>query len=438
MIKLHPIPDVSYHCPFDNTELDVLGWYIPGMRNLVDLFCPQCHRQFYGDLLSGQALYSPMLLEKATGVVYDSYGIEWFARWLRDSYAQRVNSPVGFTVEERRTPKRGILLNCLDRLYGHSLLKLLNAQYYLDHYPDFDLVVLVPRFLRWMVPEGVAAIWTVDLPLKQGIEWNEWLAHNIHHRVELMEACHLSVAFSHPYPEDYAIERFTRVPPFAIDEWESRLEHPTITFIWREDRVWNTACQTGFFRKLTLRMKHKIGLGSNTIARQAHQIVKLASKLRQYFPYLDFAIVGLGQPGGFPEWITDLRTLEINEQIEVAWCKRYAQSHVVVGVHGSSMLLPSAHAGATIELMPVDRWGNMVQDILFHSEDVRETLFRCRILPISISPEALTWVIISLLKHHHNFLVTMQRKFCDHNRVTGAAQWSSAMQQHFSALYNGD
>src|SRR5450759_2091288 len=170
MIRLHPIPEVSHHCPFDNAKLEPIGWCIPGMRNLADLRCPECGREFYGDLLAGHGLNYPMLLDKQTGKVHDPYKVEWFADWLRNSYANRSKEPLGFVEEDFRPVRSPLLLNCLDTLYGHCLLKLLNAQHYLEHRPDLDLVVLVPKMMRWMVPDGVAAIWTVDLPLGRGTE----------------------------------------------------------------------------------------------------------------------------------------------------------------------------------------------------------------------------------------------------------------------------
>ena len=51
---------------------------------------------------AGQALYTPLLMEQATGFVHDKYGINWFAKWLRESYSKRVSSPLEFTVEDFR------------------------------------------------------------------------------------------------------------------------------------------------------------------------------------------------------------------------------------------------------------------------------------------------------------------------------------------------
>jgi hypothetical protein len=417
MIQLHPVPDAQHRCPYCQVPLTVHGWYIPGMRNLAALRCPQCKREFYGDLPAGHGLYYPALIEQSTGIVHDEYGIKWFARWLRESYANRVDISVDFSVEELQETKRPVLLNCLDKLYGHCLLKLLNAQYYLDHCPDFDLIVLVPRFLRWMVPEGVAAIWTVGLPLKRGIEWNDWLAAEIKRQIEPLEACWLSVAFSHPHPEDYDIERFTQVRPFPIDEWATRLKRPMVTFIWREDRVWRDVSRYGRFRRLAQKLKRRLGLVQPPLDDQRQRVIALAQALHQAFPKLDFAVAGLGRPGGLPNWIVDLRTLEINEHVERAWCERYAQSYVVIGVHGSNMLLPSAHAGAVVELVPAKRWGNLVQDILLTTGDVRGIMYRYKFLPLDTSATTVAEVVASLLRSLPFVLLNFNRAWCDHEAL---------------------
>jgi len=436
MIRLHPIPDVDHTCPYCQIRLEVKGWYIPGMRNLGDLVCPKCGLAYYGDLPAGHGLLFPVLLERDTGKVHDLYGVSYFAADLRRSYAQRNDRQISFYIEERKLIKRAVLLNCLDNLYGHCLLKLLNAQYYLDH-KDLDLIVLVPRFLRWLVPDGTAAIWTVDLPLSQGTEWNDWLADELHKRIAALDECWLSIAFSHPHPDDFDIARFTRVAPFPIDEWEEHLEQqPIVTFIWREDRLWGLK-QPGLLQHIQRRIEcSRIKLPCQSIsAKHQHRLViNLAETLRIEFPKLDFTVVGIGKTGHFPEWIRDLRQIALDDSIERAWCERYACSHAVIGVHGSNMLLPSALAGAVVELIPSDRWGNVLQDLLFRQDDVREAAFRCRILPITASVRDVASTVISMLVHHNHFLINMRREFCDHTRSGQASNWVVARQQRLSRL----
>jgi hypothetical protein len=413
MIPLHPVPEASYTCVNCHAPLKCQGWYVPGMRNLADLLCPQCGTRFYADLPAGQALYTPMLLERETGTVHDFYGVEWFAGWLRESYAQRTDAPLPFVAQERLPiSKPVVLLNCLDTLYGHSLLKLLNAQYYLDHRPDLDVIVLVQPFLEWMIPDGVAGAWIVDLPLRRGTEWNDWLAFEIKRRMERYQSAYLSMAFSHPHPDDYAIERFTRIAPFPLPEWEARLERPTVTFIWREDRLWEET-GAGADRHLD-KLKRRLNRSGQALAGQRLRVLELAKALQLELPNMDFAVAGLGEPLDLEDRILDLRRSRVDGAIERLWCERYAASHLVVGVHGSNMLLPSAHAGGVLELIGEERWGNFLQDILFRPADFREMFFRYRFVPHSVTPSMLARLIILILQKHQDLRTLMGPGFCQH------------------------
>lgn len=405
---LYPFTEADHECPHCRTRLSIEGWHIPGMRALADLRCALCGREFYGDLASGQALYTPMLLEKATGTVHDPHGVEWFAGWLRDSYARRTDAPLSFDVQERLPITRHVvLLNCLDTLYGHSLLKLLNAQYYLDRRRDVDLIVIVPSFLAWMVPDGVAEVWTVGLPLRRGTEWNDWLAREIRRRVEAFDQVSLSHALSHPRPDEYDIERFTRVEPFPLGEWGARLARPTVTFIWRDDRPWRAVATDDAPSTRRENLRRLIAPPARSSVGQHNLVSALAEALRRDWPALDFAVAGLSEAVGgtdMPAWVKDIRRRGLVSDDERSWCERYAASHVVVGVHGSNMLLPSAHAGALVEIIGPERAGNFTQDILFReASDCRDVLFRYRFVPDSTPPLALAQLVSLLLKKLESF-----------------------------------
>lgn len=201
MIALHPAPESRHPhtCPDCAVGLEVRGWYIPGMRNLADLVCRRCAREFYGDLPSGHGLYMPILLDRESRRMYDRHEGAWFAGWLRESYARRGAEPLGFAVEEIR-------------------------------------------------------------PLRDAV-----------------------------------------------------------------------------------------------------------------------------------------------------------------------LLLPSAHARAVVELMPDGRWGNLLHDLLLRSGDARETLWRIRVLPTSVSAEELASCVSSLLRQHLGLLLGMGRDWCDHGRVQDPTAWSRAM-----------
>jgi len=396
-IPLHPVPACDQHCPRDGAPLRARGWLMPGMRQLADLECPQCRRRYYGDLPTGHGLYYPALLDAASGQVRGEDRARWFSDLLGQSYRRRSAQPVALTVETLRSIERPVLLNCLDGWYGHALLKLLNAQFYLDQCPDLDLIVIVPAWLRWLVPDGVAAIWEVDQPLARGTEWNDALAVRLQQLVEPFGRCQLAIAFSHPLPRQVAIERFTRVPRFDRQCWTSQ-PAPTVTYIWRDDRNWG-----GLPYRELARAAGRNAVVSRTlrVARELDQLARvqrLARQLRHRIPALDFAIAGISRARGVGGWITDLRTTTIDRAVEQRWCERYARSHVVVGVHGSSMLLPSAHAGATVELLPTARLGNFGQDLLLAPQDLREALFCYRCLPIEATVTQVADVVASIVR----------------------------------------
>lgn len=373
MIPLVPQSSTDHACPHCHVPLDVRGFFIPGMRNLAKLACTQCRREYYGDLRSGQAFYTPQLLEIATGSVHDPHNVAWFASWLAKSYANRVATMPEFRVIEHRPVTRPVVfLNCLDTLYGHVLLKLLNAQSLIER-TDLDLIVMLPESFAWLVPDGAAQVWLVRWPLSRGTEWNDALANEIGRRLSAFEEVHLSIAHSHPHPNDYDIERFTRVRPFAIDDWRTRLVNPTVTFLWRDDRVWK--------RRFTS---------------QRRNVERLRQALHQQIPELNFAVADIGKPGA------------LDADAERAWCERYAASHLVIGIHGSNMLLPSAHAGGAIELLPRDRWGNYLQDLLLRPSDARDLLFRYRFLPDDTQPEELAQLAASILTGLPKFTELMQ------------------------------
>lgn len=426
MIRLHPLPDAEFSCPACNAPLEVTGWYVPGMRMLAELRCGGCGRELYGDLPSGHGLPYPVLLDRESGEVYHNGTLVIFADYLRRSYAGRVSTPVGFEAEAFRPLRRPILLNCLDWVYGHALLKLLNAQYYLDRPEEFDLIVLVPRYLRWMVPEGAAAVWTVDLPLRRGAEWNDWLAGEIRRRIEPLEECGLSFALSHPHPEDFRIERFTGVEPFPLERWAETSARPVVTYVWRLDRGWSPSPGRSLAARIGRGLRRAAGLPP-VPNRTPENVVALGEALRRLFPNVDFAVAGPGEGGALPEWITDLRSTTLDDDTERAWCERYARSHVVVGVHGSHMLLPTGHAGAMIQMVPENpwdnRWGNLVQDVLVRGDDVRDVLFRYHFLPTDALPEQVAKIAESVIRFQPTARLHFGREATDH--VALARRWSA-------------
>jgi hypothetical protein len=74
--------------------------------------------------------------------------------------------------------------------------------------------------------------------------------------------------------------------------------------------------------------------------------------------------MGLGEKGGLSSFVNDLRTQNPNAAVEREWCEKYANSHVVIGVHGSNMLIPTALAAGFIEILPRHKIPHVTEDLV--------------------------------------------------------------------------
>jgi len=297
---------------------------------------------------------------------------------------------VKIIVEKFRTFSKVVILNCIDSLYGHSLLKLLNAERHLQPETDIGLVVIVQSFLRWMVPKGVAEIWTVELPLNRARNYYPDLNESINKECGRFDEIYVSRA--HAHPKKYDVSKFTGVDRHDFNDRDFR-----ITFVWREDRLW---CEYRFFGMLPMKSKWLKGI---SLFSQNRNVRRLFLALRRAFPQAVFSVAGLGRGTRFPSWIDDRRVDRFSEDGERQTCKIYSESRLVIGVHGSNMLLPTAHGGMAIDLMPLDRWGNFAQDILYPMEDLRLSAYRFRCLPSSIDVKLLAHIAEQQLRYHSYF-----------------------------------
>jgi hypothetical protein len=116
----------------------------------------------------------------------------------------------------------------------------------------------------------------------------------------------------------------------------------------------------------------------------------------------------LGKKKGFGRLAMDSRSTSINEDKELEWCRIYAHSHVVIGFHGSNMLLPTAFAAGCIEVLPEDRLGNFLQDISVRYNDRRQSFFY-RFVDQYAKPSAVAAKAISMIRDYDAFKNNMCR-----------------------------
>ena len=95
--------------------------------------------------------------------------------------------------------------------------------------------------------------------------------------------------------------------------------------------------------------------------------------------------------------IKDMRSSQITADTEKNWCKIYAQSHVVIGVHGSNMLIPSSLAAGFIELLPRNKIAHLTEDLVLQNSS-RYSIFLGRHLDHFASAELVSLHCCSMIK----------------------------------------
>ncbi len=396
MIEIKPNIQHDSTCPYDGATLKPIQVLWPGLGIYVKTKCDTCQTEFLEALRVGHSVRRPYQIDIAKGKhFYQKTNDQWFT-WYTDPFIEYLQNPqtesVPITKEVFKECNRVIILNCIDNVYGHCLLKLLNAQRHLDGNPDYGLIVIVQPFKRSMVPDGVAEIWTIDIPLRNG----HYYYPNFHQFVteELKRFDEIHVSKAHSHPSQFDITRFSRIPKHNFEE-----ENYKITYIWREDRLW---CSTLFYRILRKLKIIKLGL-----LLQNWKVQKLFTQLKDKFPTAKFVVAAQGKSTKFPEWIEDSRVEKYDINTDKEMNEIYSQSRIIIGIHGSSILKPSAHAGMTISLMPQQRWHDVVTDILYQEADPRIAAFRYRYVPIETSINEISNMASSMMIKYSDFVSDM-------------------------------
>jgi len=399
MILVSPFLYSGGNCPACSGKVVWNKLRIPGIHVMGEATCTLCHTEWLLDLPVGHSLHFPVHLKKEDGKIIADKRIRWYSEPLALGWNHPDTSSLIPQYIVHKSYSEIILLNCLDYLYGHVLLKLLNASGYLREQPNKGLIVLIPQGFEWLVPDGVAECWVVPRKLSELKKWNIELENSLLNRLNTYAKVYLGMAYSHPNFEEIKIQEYTRVKPFDLSAYFDLPLH--LCFIWREDRLWlGNSWQERihhYSRILKLKWIEKIG-----IIYSRSRYIKCIKKLQKNIPGIKITIIGLGKKDLFPKDVEDLCQLSLDPHTEKKWCEIYAQSHLVIGIHGSNMLLPTAHSAGFVELLPSDRQGNMTQDIASTLQG-KTAWYLGRFVEATLSPQKLANIITEMLHHYPHF-----------------------------------
>lgn len=379
------------NCPMCGAPADGNGWSLSGCRPWAIYTCTAGH-SFIAELPTGHAYIHRLHFSPATNeLVGDLSGFlpSDFARYHRFPD----DRPLSMDVSKVKPSLHAsaVIINCLDFIYGHSLLKLLNLSRFVKLFPQDDLIVIVPSSLKWLVPPTAAEIWSVDWEWERGKVHNPFLDSCISKIVGDYGEVRLARLDPHPHPLDIDIG-LHEIPSFDRATWAKAT--PQVTIVLRDDRPWG---QLRWFESVpgVRRLFWTTGIGRQVQRIRVHRLMRL---IRRSVPLTSFSIIGIGRRIRTRPGAKDLRERNFPTPFtEREWLRICSESQVVIGIHGSHMLLPSCAAGSTIDLIPKERLGNIWQDLLVNAADSREALLYYRSLPITSSANTTAAVAVSLL-----------------------------------------
>jgi hypothetical protein len=430
MIPLLPTPYAHFACPTCTQPVAVRRTVFAGIRTLAHCICAACGTDCYADYPVGHALHYPMAVgAHPPHTLYNNVG-KWWADPLLQGVLHPNTTHIDIKKHVLKPTKNVVILNCIDYLYGHALLKLFNAQAHLTD-PNADLIVIVQRNFEWLVPQGCAEVWVVDLPLRKAQDWYTRFDDFVQNELKRFDNVQLSLAFSHLPNVD--IQKFVGIPPFDLQKFADQM--PQITFIWRNDRLWHSH---RIYEKMHRLCKH-FGLmqyiEKGFLWLQHRQFARTFTYLKKHLPQAQIHVVGIGRAGGFAPHIHDGRVAKITDDTEKYWCQIYAQSHLVVGIHGSNMILPTALAAGFIEILPQERHANITQDVLLrHNGNI--ALYLSRFVHEFITPAVLGGLIKNMVQYFPHFYMNNAPQHTHHQVYDNVGIWYTLRRKYFEWTNN--
>ena len=165
MIELKPKTENHFICPECQSPLPAINdVVIQSSLAMADCVCKVCHLNFYQIFSTGHHVEDQLSVGKAEDRYYHHPKTEpWLVDSLVKAHKGTRNQNVNIEKVVYRNCENVVILNTLDYLYGHVLLKLYNAVYHLDSQKHLGLILIISRSFEWLIPQGCAEVWIVDL-----------------------------------------------------------------------------------------------------------------------------------------------------------------------------------------------------------------------------------------------------------------------------------
>ncbi|HEV3271298.1 MAG TPA: hypothetical protein VGZ93_03870 [Candidatus Methylacidiphilales bacterium] len=412
-IPLSPRLDYTITCPNDNVSFPAEDWAIAGTMTMATGTCPQCKTTWWTDLPYGLGFMAPTYINVQTGQVIRPHASEWYAKRIGQGWLHRGDYKCELKVETRRKPRNPCLVNCLYPIYGEAVDGILRSNQLRDS--GMDLILLIPSNLRWLVPDSIAEVWEVQIDANYKYDelavWNNELDRKVKTLVGQLPECWVPQIHQPQYLLEDELKAALQIAPFPREKWYEELRAaPRVTFMWRTQRLYPTGAEVPpLITKLAQRKIPILSalagalerrLNKKNLERQRDAVVAVAEGLRRYLPDLDFAVTGFGRDVSFPAPISDLREERFSIAANQNIIRRTARSHVLIGVHGSSIVPASGFSGAVVELMPDEKLPAILTTLLVNITDAFEALYLYRCIPVTTSSATVVQIVLGILANY--------------------------------------
>jgi hypothetical protein len=399
MLQIYPTINFEIDCDKCGNKIQASGFHLTGAHVFASVNCPRCDEMLFQELPVGSGLLYPVVVNQE-GERKDNLP---YVNWFTSAFSRTVKrkSSGAITIQRRvsgtRDSNKLLILSTIDQTFGHCVFALLNSLH-ARKLEDYHLLVLVQKSLAWLLPENLDEVWIVDLPFAQAHDWSSSLEQQVNERVKDFNSAYLYRTLPNAPEGLFAIKEFSKIDPFPLDQWNERLSKPTLTFIWRTDRFWKRVLpriiDNSISRSVVPRQIKRL-----RERRQFGWILKFARVLRKAMPDVDFAIAGMdSREHRLPEWIRDYRFPAHTDESAVQLCRRYADSHLIVGCNGSSLVLPSLHAGAVLNIVPGDGIAVSVGSCYFRPTTFADMLLRYPMVNSEASIDRIVTTCVQILR----------------------------------------
>lgn len=352
---------------------------------------PESANQEFQSLPIGHCAYFPIQFSLNGSADYPPEADHWLARPLIQAVLNHESTTAELNIVRRTSKKSVVIINCLDDCFGHVVYKLFSVSRHRQ--ADLGIVVIIPNNVAYYIPDDVEEVWTVNGRLADMNKEISGLDNLLKKELQRFEKVYFSHAFPRPNLETIHFKEFLKIDPFDLSAFDT--EAPRITFVFRADRPWISRQ----FDQLVLNLCNRFGVqwGKYLLAtKQIRHFNKVAEQVKKRLPTSTFSITGFGKMGNVGSLINDLRVDKATDASEAVWNEVYAQSHLVIGVHGSAMMIPTQLAAGFICLVPHFKLDHWAEDTLPPNRG-RLSLFLCRFLDICSTPKMVAGHAISML-----------------------------------------